>query len=85
MPDKCVINVISIRLTYRPLFLTLQMSPQENGMESEAQKGLGMQYLFTIEIGTSDTGGSELMLLPLMTVPEVRDSVTLGVASSQIT
>ena len=54
-------------------------------MESEAQKGLGMQYLFTIEIGTSDTGGSELMLLPLMTVPEVRDSVTLGVASSQIT
>ncbi|XP_025771664.1 interleukin-12 receptor subunit beta-1 [Puma concolor] len=32
------------------------MSPQENGMESEAQKGLGMQYLFTIEIGTSDTG-----------------------------
>lgn len=84
MPDTCLINV-SIRLTSRPLILHLQMSPPENGIELEAQKVLGVQYLFTMEIGLSRTVGSELMLLPLMTAPEDRDSITLIVAPSQAT
>lgn len=84
MPDTCLINV-SIRLTSRPLLLHLQMSHHENGIESEAWKVLGVQYMLTMGIGLPHTTGSELMLLPLMTVPEGRDSVTLTVAPSQAT
>jgi len=84
VPDTCLINV-SVRLTFRPLLLHLEMSLHENGIKSEAQKVLGVQYLLTIEIGLPHTVGSELMLLPLMTVPEGRGSVTLMVAPSQAT
>lgn len=44
---------------------------------------LGVRYTLTMEIGLSHTGGSELMLLLLVTVPEDRDNVTLRVAPLQ--